>query len=79
MPIIKNNADSDSDTDEEIEETVSAAQKLEMALNTIYDKTGTALLSAKPYVHLAWIPLVLFLGSREPPHPSLFDLVTPPM
>jgi hypothetical protein len=82
MPSFENDSSgSDSDSDFEEEEIVSTTirEKVDSALNQVYDKTGAALIYIKPYVHVAWIPLVLFLGSSEPPFPSMFDLITPPM
>ena len=82
MPSFENDDSSSEDSDSEDEEEVTSrtfGEKIASTFNTVYDKSGAALVYVKPYVHVAWIPLVLFLGSSEPPFPSWFELITPPM
>ena len=82
MPSFENDDSSSEDSDSEDEEELTNrtfGEKIASTFNTVYDKSGAALVYVKPYVHVAWIPLVLFLGSSEPPFPSWFELITPPM
>ena len=48
------------------EKVVSAANTAEWALET-----------AKPFVHYGFIPLIIFLGMRTEPRPSIWQLLSP--
>ena len=80
MPQIDYSSDSESD-DESLDTPTTFSEKVMNTLNptAVYDKTAGVLKTIKPILHVAWIPIVLFLGSNEPPFPSLFDLITPPI
>ena len=83
MPTISDvSSGSDSDDDEEEEVEIiqpTVGEHMQGAIDTVYAKGAAGLLYIKPFAHVAWIPFVLWLGSSEPPHPSLFQMLSPPM
>jgi hypothetical protein len=41
------------------------------------DKVLDVLGTVKPYVHYGFVPLVVFLGMRTEPRPSVWQLISP--
>ena len=44
---------------------------------TIGQGVETAFASARPYFHYAYVPLIIYLGMRTEPKPSIFQIISP--
>ena len=46
-------------------------------ISTIGQGVETAFASARPYFHYAYVPLIIYLGMRTEPKPSIFQIISP--
>ena len=44
----------------------------------VYDAGCAAARYAKPVLHVAWIPFLIWLGMNEEPYPGLLQVIMPP-
>lgn len=47
------------------------------AIATIGEGVETAFAAARPYFHYAYVPLIIYLGMRTEPRPSIFQIISP--
>ena len=74
--------DDENDVDveeEEVKESRVAAilGKTMNGISTIGQGVESAFSAARPYFHYAYVPLIIYLGMRTEPRPSIFQIISP--
>ena len=69
--------DASSSSSKEMSKVARIIGRTTDVISTIGQGVETAFASARPYFHYAYVPLIIYLGMRTEPKPSIFQIISP--